>query len=517
MTICDTCEEFDINCFVGAPDGRRGYPLDQTRRRAFATRCQFCELLVAIADQQLRGSDGANLNDLWIHLQFFQGEDESPPSGSRPGARIKRLRVLSRRDTTASQPKRRQGVTLIFMLARIHVSRTVIATVSPCPLTECFAASPAAMSGDVSGRYPGDDVLAGRQFDVLKQWLHECIGNPKHAQCNRTISGCGVLDAWNAPLPARCIHISSPQQVRLQETRGKTGAYVTLSHRWTRDTARCNTTTDNIAARLAGILVEALTGTFRDAIAIAHGLGVRYLWIDSICIVQDGDGGKDWREESPKMAEYYQGAIVTLAGTSSPPASGLVPNKHKSMDRELIRLPYLDGLGHKRGHFYLFKCEDLNNTYEKQVHKSILYTRGWVFQERLLSRRLLHYTPEGIVYECQSTLPRNNLGDTWREKPKVGLVVRVRHRTLPGREKDLQGAAGGRLSLLSVKDLTFPYFASWYGADLAKPFRLWYEIVEQYSPLQLSRQSDRVVALAGLVTEFRQFIELRSGYNTKCD
>jgi hypothetical protein len=94
MTICDTCEEFDIYSFVGAPDGRRGYPLDQTRRRAFATRYQFCELLVAIADQQLRGSDSANPNDLWIHLQFFQGEDESPPSGSRPGARIKRLRVL---------------------------------------------------------------------------------------------------------------------------------------------------------------------------------------------------------------------------------------------------------------------------------------------------------------------------------------------------------------------------------------------------------------------------------------
>lgn len=67
---------------------------------------------------------------------------------------------------------------------------------------------------------------------------------------------------------------------------------------------------------MRGIPWELLPTTFRDAIQVTKGLGIRYLWIDSLCIIQDDD--VDWKEESSKMASIYQNSFLTICATAAP-------------------------------------------------------------------------------------------------------------------------------------------------------------------------------------------------------
>ena len=91
--------------------------------------------------------------------------------------------------------------------------------------------------------------------------------------------------------------------------------YIALSHCWGKNPI-VRTTTSTLAQRKQGIEISLLPPTFRDAIIIARRLDVRYLWIDSLCIIQDDE--LDWQTESAKMSTIYQHALLTIsAGLSS--------------------------------------------------------------------------------------------------------------------------------------------------------------------------------------------------------
>ena len=90
---------------------------------------------------------------------------------------------------------------------------------------------------------------------------------------------------------------------------------------------------------------EDLPQLFQDAFIIVEKLDVRYLWIDSICIIQQGDDIRDWRREAPKMAKYYQYSVSTLAGTADNLTGGLLQPYNKDAipwASKLVRLPYRD-------------------------------------------------------------------------------------------------------------------------------------------------------------------------------
>ena len=139
------------------------------------------------------------------------------------------------------------------------------------------------------------DVLGGsnalRSRNYVSEWLRSCTTS--HSQCRRTNT---AEDDW---YPTRPLDISSEDHQhnskappRLIETaeRMPSGPYVTLSHRWASSGQQVLTTTNNIEA--FKVQVTMLPKTFRDAITVARRLGIRYLWIDSLCIVQDDS--LDW-------------------------------------------------------------------------------------------------------------------------------------------------------------------------------------------------------------------------------
>lgn len=169
------------------------------------------------------------------------------------------------------------------------------------------------------------------------------------------------------------------------------GSYVTLSHRWG-DTKRLKLTAATLHAQTERIAFESLPRTFQDAVMVSRCLGFRYLWIDALCIVQDDE--QDWLQEAAKMASVYRNSSCTISA-------------HAAHDDD-------EGFLHTR--------QRQVRSISHLVAASDLSQRGWVFQERILSRRLLHFTAEGLFLEDASgfstpdgSTPAVCLYDPWQD------------------------------------------------------------------------------------------------------
>ena len=155
-----------------------------------------------------------------------------------------------------------------------------------------------------------DVNIAVRQ---IRQWLDDCEGH----------QGCTAYRRSLTTLPTRVLDLGkdskSPDPIKLFETGGIEGTYMTLSHRWG-PTNFITTTEDTFKQRIAGILLADLPQTFKDAVSLTRNLGIRYLWIDSLCIKQLDT--KDWESEASKMGSVYSHSYLNIAATSSAGGDG---------------------------------------------------------------------------------------------------------------------------------------------------------------------------------------------------
>lgn len=143
---------------------------------------------------------------------------------------------------------------------------------------------------------------------------------------------------------------------------------------------------------LKEILFANLPKTFRDAVTVTRKLGVRYLWIDSLCIIQDDPD--DWLREAAVMGEIYAKAYCTLAATSARDSNdGLFIPRPASQSVKLNDLS-----GDSPVSFYA----SIEDRFEHDLHDGDLNNRGWVLQERFLSPRIIHFTAVQTFWECGS-------------------------------------------------------------------------------------------------------------------
>jgi hypothetical protein len=156
---------------------------------------------------------------------------------------------------------------------------------------------------------------------------------------------------------------------------------------------------DNLHHREKGFLISELPKTFQDAIRVTRELGVQYLWIDSICIIQHEEDKIDWGKEARRMQEYYSSAYCTIAATSAADyKTGFLKQKDSS---KYIRIQ--DASGRR-----FFVCDDIDD-FENDVEKAKINTRAWVMQERVLSRRIIHFAANQIYWECGQRVYCQNL------------------------------------------------------------------------------------------------------------
>lgn len=307
-------------------------------------------------------------------------------------------------------------------------------------LTRCTSAD-ATVANVVPGRLRATDYDSDFSFDRLKGWLRAC--NKHHGPSCRTWS------LLSAPLPTRVLDVGdTSDHIRLIEPYQQRGKYMTLSHRWGgRDVIK--TTTATLGERKARIPLRDLPRTFADAVTICRRLGVRYLWIDSLCIIQDSRD--DWEREAERMANIYANSYLTIAASSSVDSgSGCFPSwsersrtPHLSPETRSSGMPFIgdaapvrNTAGNQRSTSWLAMRQHVyvNSSWEGQSSRLIIHgewmpsstrsqprrfyigsfgrrldplqdetlnSRAWTLQERLLSPRTIHYSADQMYWECE--------------------------------------------------------------------------------------------------------------------
>lgn len=244
----------------------------------------------------------------------------------------------------------------------------------------------------------------------MKEWIRVC--DSTHQFCRRDGSVHHSKTAQRPPTRLIEIHPGS-MRLNLVETADRDGAmgteylYVALSYCWGKLTEgeKLCTYADNYALFKKEIPQERLPRTIRDAVAVTVGLGLRYLWIDSLCIIQDDDGGADWKSESKKMEHIFSNAFVTIAASAA--RSSVEGFLKTRPPRPCVQIPLADTTPHTRGTLYV--CPFIDD-FSDDVEGSELCTRGWVLQERVLSRRTIFFGKKQMYWECGQGVQCETLG-----------------------------------------------------------------------------------------------------------
>ena len=186
-------------------------------------------------------------------------------------------------------------------------------------------------------------------------------------------------------------------RVRLYETApGEESPYACLSHCWG-DGQLIKTETASLHKRKAEILWKELPKTFQEAIEFTLRLGLEFLWIDSLCIIQDDPW--DWEEEATKMAAYFSNARTTLAAAAAENSAMGLFSMWKLQEEPIELQGMIDSQP-----YHLIARTPIIHSLDVNCNspKFPLLGRGWVYQEITLSRRVLYFTSRELVWSCSS-------------------------------------------------------------------------------------------------------------------
>jgi hypothetical protein len=171
---------------------------------------------------------------------------------------------------------------------------------------------------------------------------------------------------------------------------------------------------ENVVSFSQAIAVEQLPRTFRDALEITWKLDLEYIWIDSLCIIQDDV--RDWQIESGRMSAVYGGSYINIAASSARRADERCFLRSKStLDGFRARITTTQ----RNYNFTRVVQFERPGHYRRIVSDFHLATRAWTFHEKILSPRTIHLGREGASWECASQvatefLPAGLLGHGYR-------------------------------------------------------------------------------------------------------
>ncbi|KAH7046576.1 heterokaryon incompatibility protein-domain-containing protein [Macrophomina phaseolina] len=313
------------------------------------------------------------------------------------------------------------------------------------------------------------------RFALLRAWLSWCDdshGCNKHRGESKTA------------LPTRVLYVGDPKgsgydldSVRLvcaSET--SSHKYIALSHCWGKlsdeEKKGFCTTRANIGQRLRGFSLSELPKTFRDAVKVTRELGVLYLWIDSLCIIQYGDNGEDWKSESGRMETVFSAAYCTIAAASA-------DNSNAGFLERGVSTGYVSVQGAPGKRFYI--SDDIDD-FDNDVGKALLSTRAWVMQERVLAQRTIHFTANQTYWECGEGIYCENLTRLESSSEKTYFTL----------------------------DPNFPSRLLKSGRQRTIDFIQY--LSENYSKMELTFETDRCVAISGLENLIASALSCQSRY-----
>ncbi|KAF1999416.1 HET-domain-containing protein [Amniculicola lignicola CBS 123094] len=317
---------------------------------------------------------------------------------------------------------------------------------------------------------------------LANQWLDDC--NKSHSKC---VNGLTTL-------PTRVIRVGSDTtSPSLHISNSEVGKYIALSHCWGKGVT-VTTTTENIDSMTREIPFDVLPKTFQNAITITRKLCIEYLWIDSLCIIQDS--AEDWSKEAARMTQVYHNSAVTIAadGLAKPsggccaPFDTIPPKRNASV---AIRCVNSEGIActvyvRRRlqkdpGNGVVAHGEIVPPNISTELVRSALNSRGWTLQERLLAPRILHYSPTELAWECATQLCCE-----CSLRPTSGNAFKARFFAGIENETDEKNPNRSSLGQGNTEMIQSQKFAQWA------------EIVHEFTARKLTYQTDRLPAISGL-------------------
>ncbi|KAH7247842.1 heterokaryon incompatibility protein-domain-containing protein [Fusarium solani] len=351
----------------------------------------------------------------------------------------------------------------------ITVGENVVGYLYPLPVVTNESASRSANMPCSHENNPIMDIRSpngfGQAVSLAKKWILECRNS--HIKCNPSPhSECKTI-------PTRIIDVGSEDDEQLpriyipdQLTYGIENA--ALSYAWGSNQNSAKTTASNLDEMTRGLPWERLAKTIQDAIIFTRRLGLRYLWVDALCILQsegpcDASHKEDWSREAARFGNYYQNAVLTLAATGSDSS-----DKGLLLERPALEFNPRSVTFQQRsfwGGFNESTIQPLTPSWKADIFISALLSRGWTTQERLLSRRILHFGANFIFWECTQ-----------------GYATET--------DPDRLDSSHEPTDFLMIKEL--------HASKLEDVMQFWYRFVSKYSLKKFSFDLDRLPALSGI-------------------
>jgi hypothetical protein len=236
---------------------------------------------------------------------------------------------------------------------------------------------------------------------------------------------------------------------------GEKGEYAVLSYCWG-GPQTVSSTTETAQDFTDGILLSRLPQTLQDAIITTSELGLRYIWVDCLCIIQDDP--EDVAREISKMADIFSQATVTISAASARTVHDGFLRPQSPIRDTPLQLPFQTTGGNVGS---ILMEQPRNYTPEEDP----ISLRAWTLQEHFLSQRILMFSTKELWWTCKETWTQNST--TWSEAEESSLF-----------------RAGNRVSL-----------------------SYWRSLVEDYSRRFLTYPRDKLPALAGIAADYSQKLD----------
>lgn len=393
--------------------------------------CAFCQMIVSEVPFEVGSKQ-----------EIFISSHTRSPDG------INRLHITGGWRSSSMVVSTTKGKTLFLLLGDRERCLGLIVDPGSAPAT----------AHHVSGRC----IKPASNLDRAKDWLSECLYHHNH-------------DNIAVTRPSRLVAVGTAygsEYIKIVDGSNTNKEYLAVSYRWGSETLL--TTTETLELFQTSLPWRQLPQTFQDAIKIARELGIGYLWIDSLCIIQDSLA--DWEVESAKMATIYKGALLTIMAASASDSQGGLFRDREPINS--VALPYTNFWGRTERSVFVSKRVP---SFEHLMSASPLFQRGWVFQERLMSKRKLIFGEDQTYWECNGVV----LSESGpQERGKIESQDRLKYAALRvfSDSRYKVPRSNGKIS----------------------PTHLWADVVERYSPCALTYEADRLPALSGLARTFAQ-------------
>lgn len=325
------------------------------------------------------------------------------------------------------------------------------------------------------------------------EWLKDC--RETHQNCRTTN---------NAFLPSRLIRITDAENATLISSAQIDGRvdYATLSYCWG-GSQTLTLSVKNYMQLSINIPVRDLPRTLQEAILACMGLGVQYIWIDCLCIVQDSDSDEDWKKEAAMMGLIYENSALNLcmAGCASSSESS-----YQTRDANLIKpLHITPDPDDKEGNGAYMICKD---SFDYDIVNCPLRKRGWVFQKWFLAKRSLVFGQMQLWWHCREQLANETFPDgipddarVEYESPPIVRAYAMKITSIPTKDDVKIDTKDKKCSKASTNQTVSSTQKK--ETDKTEVYKRWWQISSQYADTRFTYESDRVIAFSGIAQAFR--------------